>query len=52
MSAANRTFSRSQLMPGVERHVLDEPQLQAVLAAEPGQRDDVVLGHARGSRRR
>ena len=30
---------------GVERHVLDEPQLQAVLAGEPGQRDDVLLGH-------
>ena len=31
---------------GVERHVLDEPQLQAVLARELGQRDHVVLGHS------
>ena len=33
-------------MAGVERHVLDESQLQTVLLAKTAQRDDVVLGHS------
>ena len=31
---------------GADRHVFDEAHLQAVLAGEPGQRHDVVLGDA------
>ena len=39
-------------MARIERHVLDESQLQPMLAGEQAQRDDIVFGHARASRRR
>ena len=33
-------------MAGVERHVLDESQFQAMLPGKQAQRNDVVLGHS------
>ena len=38
--------SRSQRSRGIQRHVLDEPELEAMLARELGQRDHVLLGHS------